>query len=77
MVAKILRVAEATPKGTRVHLNVHVNNEDAIAFYKAQGFTVGERLEGYYKRITPPDAFNLFREVEHTADAAEAGAGAA
>lgn len=77
MVDKIMRMAAATPKATRVHLNVHVNNEDAIAFYKAQGFTVGERLEGYYKRITPPDAFNLFREVEHTAEGAESGAGTA
>ena len=40
-----------------IYLHVQTSNEEALGFYKAKDFTIGEKLEGYYKRIDPPDCF--------------------
>lgn len=40
----------------RIYLHVQENNDDAIEFYKKQGFAVTERAENYYVRIEPPHA---------------------
>ena len=40
-----------------VYLHVWVTNKDAISFYKKQDFEIGETLQGYYKRVNPPDAY--------------------
>lgn len=47
----------------RVFLNVHVANEEALAFYDRNGFTRGPRVEGYYQRISPPDAFFVYKDL--------------
>jgi N-alpha-acetyltransferase 50 len=64
------------------YLHVQTNNEQAFAFYDRFGFVKGEVLKNYYKRIEPPDAVVLSRNlrdwviedvegVEYTADADE------
>jgi ribosomal protein S18 acetylase RimI-like enzyme len=42
-----------------IYLNVQTDNEDAIEFYKANGFTQTATLPNYYKRLTPSDAYVL------------------
>lgn len=42
---------------SEVYLHVQVSNEGALEFYRRHEFEVGERVEGYYKRLDPPDCF--------------------
>jgi ribosomal protein S18 acetylase RimI-like enzyme len=48
---------------TQAYLHVHVDNEEAIAFYRRRGFVVAETLRGYYPRLDPPDAVVLTRPL--------------
>ncbi len=41
-----------------------MNNSGAIEFYKKFGFEVVEKIENYYKRIEPSDAFVLKKNLE-------------
>eukprot|EP00891_Asterochloris_glomerata_P009875 jgi/Astpho2/9875/fgenesh1_pm.00152_%23_1_t len=47
-----------------VYLHVQSNNEDAVQFYKRNGFAVGDTIKGYYKRLTPSDAIVLSRKLD-------------
>lgn len=44
-------------------LHVQTSNDDAIRFYEQFGFEKGELVEGYYKRIDPPDCFVLRKKL--------------
>ncbi|CAG8781435.1 4704_t:CDS:2, partial [Acaulospora morrowiae] len=44
------------PKFTEIYLHVQTSNEEALAFYKKYDFQIIGTVEGYYKKITPPDA---------------------
>ena len=44
---------------------VQINNEDALEFYKKQGFEVTGKLENYYKKIDPPHCFVLSKKFVH------------
>lgn len=46
-----------------IMLHVQTSNEDAIRFYQQFGFERGELVEGYYKRIEPPDCFVLRKKL--------------
>ena len=39
-----------------IYLHVWVENSEAMRFYKKFDFVEKERVHGYYKRVTPPDA---------------------
>ena len=41
-----------------------VNNDDAKAFYQKFGFSVGEVMKDYYKKIEPPDAVVLSKKLK-------------
>ena len=43
---------------------MQTSNDEAIAFYKKFGFEVMDKVEAYYKRIEPPDAYRLVKKVE-------------
>ena len=49
-----------------VYLHVQTNNHQAFEFYERFGFAKGEVLKNYYKRIDPPDAVVLHRELGET-----------
>ena len=61
----ILKVAveHSTMKVSRVYLHVWVENDEAIAFYKKKGFSVGDTVSDYYKKLTPPDGIVLFKDI--------------
>ena len=44
--------------------HVQISNEEAIGFYKKFGFEIVGKKENYYKRIDPPDAFILQKEMK-------------
>lgn len=56
----VLKAASThNPKIDKVYLHVQVVNEEARRFYEANGFTTTSTHEGYYKNITPADAWVL------------------
>jgi ribosomal protein S18 acetylase RimI-like enzyme len=42
---------------------LQTSNRDAVAFYARLGFREGDTLRGYYRRLDPPDAVVLRREL--------------
>ncbi|WIA28616.1 hypothetical protein OEZ86_011155 [Tetradesmus obliquus] len=48
----------------RATLHVHTANTEALEFYSRTGFTVTETIAGYYKRIDPPDAAVLVKQLQ-------------
>ncbi|KAI8470090.1 MAG: acyl-CoA N-acyltransferase [Monoraphidium minutum] len=44
-------------------LHVHSGDDEVQAWYAKRGFEVQERILGYYKRLRPPDALLLCRQL--------------
>eukprot|EP00667_Euglena_gracilis_P024122 EG_transcript_27542 len=63
MLERILLAAEKDDRVKEVMLHVQTNNDEAIAFYKRFGFEVVDEVKDYYKRIEPPDAFVLVKQL--------------
>lgn len=55
--------ANHKPKIDKVYLHVQVSNEEAKKFYETNGFVQTSTHEGYYKKITPADAWVLEKQV--------------
>jgi len=47
----------------RPHSHVQLNNEEAIHFYQRFGFKIAGTKEDYYKRIDPPHAYILEKDL--------------
>eukprot|EP01147_Barroeca_monosierra_P003639 gene3639-6217_t len=62
MLEHVLRMAKKK-KNDSVFLHVHVENEEAIAFYKSFGFDITKTIQGYYKKLSPGDAHVLTKTV--------------
>jgi ribosomal protein S18 acetylase RimI-like enzyme len=57
-----------------VCLHVQISNSDAIRFYTGKfGFTQGEMVENYYKRISPPHCFLLYKKFDQAAKSSGEG----
>ena len=41
-----------------------MNNQEAIDFYQKFGFSVGEVMKDYYKKIEPADAVLLSKKLK-------------
>ena len=48
--------------------HVQVSNDDALEFYQKFGFTIVDTKEQYYKRIDPPHAFVLRKDLKGVVD---------
>ena len=44
--------------------HVQVSNDDALEFYQKFGFHIVDTKEQYYKRIDPPHAFVLQKDMK-------------
>ncbi len=44
--------------------HVQINNDEAIAFYERSGFSIVGEKKDYYKRIDPPDAYVLQKNLK-------------
>lgn len=55
-----------TPFITHHHIpsHVQVSNDDALEFYQKFGFHIVDTKEQYYKRIDPPHAFVLQKDMK-------------
>ena len=58
-----IKEALEEPLVDEVYLHVQSNNDDAINFYKKQGFGIKETIKGYYRKISPPDAVVLSKTL--------------
>ena len=47
-----------------VYLHVQSNNEEAIRFYENNGFTLEQKIPGYYKRVMPDEAYLFSRKLK-------------
>lgn len=64
---KCLRfVSTVLPEVTEAALHVHTGNVEAINFYRKFGFVEEEVIRGYYKRLVPPDASLLRKQLKET-----------
>jgi hypothetical protein len=52
------------PGPVRLPACEQINNEEAIKFYSRFGFEVAETIKGYYKRLDPPDAVLLRKQLQ-------------
>ncbi|KAK3278445.1 hypothetical protein CYMTET_13617 [Cymbomonas tetramitiformis] len=52
-----LRLAQQDPRIVDTYLHVQLGNEEAIAFYRSNGFELIATIKNYYKRIRPADCF--------------------
>lgn len=41
---------------TEIYAHVWEKNEDALEWYRGRGFEIGDRIEGYYRRLRPSGA---------------------
>lgn len=53
---------------TSVYAHVWEANEEALEWYRRRGFVVGERVEGYYRRLKPQGARVVRRRVGGVGD---------
>ncbi|CAG8562086.1 10913_t:CDS:2 [Funneliformis mosseae] len=51
------------PKFVEIYLHVQTSNEEALNFYKKYDFEIVATVEGYYKKISPSDAYVLSRKL--------------
>lgn len=70
MLEHVLSIARRESNIESVYLHVQVNNDDALAFYRQNGFEVVQRAENYYKRIEPTDAYVVERKLNDAANEA-------
>jgi N-alpha-acetyltransferase 50 len=65
LLRSVLNYCESMYQIREVRLHVQVSNVDAIRFYTDRfGFTQGDLVENYYKRINPPHCFLLFKMLQ-------------
>ena len=57
---------------SRMVLHVQSNNEQALEFYKKNGFEVESHLENYYTDLEPSDCYFLVKTIDTSASAAPA-----
>lgn len=65
LLRQIVEYAESHSDIADVYLHVQVNNQEALDFYKKQGFENVGKIENYYKKIDPPDCFIVSKKFIH------------
>ena len=56
---------------SRMVLHVQSNNEQALSFYKKNGFEVESHLENYYTDLEPSDCYFLVKDLSGAAAASQ------
>jgi len=63
LLLNVLDACSRQPDCEKIYLHVQVGNQEAIDFYERFGFSVGDLVKDYYKRIDPPDAVVLSKSA--------------
>nr|CDS28255.1 n alpha acetyltransferase 50 NatE catalytic [Hymenolepis microstoma] len=61
----VLRMCAKNTQVQTVYLHVHVENDDAVKFYQRFGFEIAGKVENYYRRLSPQDAYILKTRIDH------------
>eukprot|EP00879_Flechtneria_rotunda_P022855 GHRR01024154.1.p1 GENE.GHRR01024154.1~~GHRR01024154.1.p1 ORF type:complete len:152 (+),score=34.67 GHRR01024154.1:461-916(+) len=64
LVEASLAACQSDPVIKQAVLHVHTANTDAVSFYERLGFKLRETVAGYYKRLDPPDAAVLVKQLQ-------------
>ena len=64
LLEELMKTCTSQENCVEVYLHVQVNNQEAIDFYQKFGFSVGEVMKDYYKKIEPPDAVVLSKKLK-------------
>ncbi|KAE9546574.1 hypothetical protein FO519_010214, partial [Halicephalobus sp. NKZ332] len=72
LISYVFALCEKDPQIESVYLHVQSNNDKAMDFYKKFGFEVVDRVEKYYKKIEPDDAYILEKVVNNGKKSASA-----
>ncbi|KAM3186648.1 hypothetical protein ACTXT7_003901 [Hymenolepis weldensis] len=62
----VLRKCAKDKQVQTVYLHVHVENDDAVKFYEKFGFEITGKVENYYRRLSPQDAYVLEKHLDHS-----------
>lgn len=57
------KVIEGATDESEIYLHVHVDNQNAIEFYKKLGFQLVKKEEGYYKSLNNGDAYLFSKKI--------------
>ena len=65
LLQSILNYCDEHRIASEISLHVQVSNQGAIDFYTQRfAFTLGERVDYYYRRIDPPHCYRLYKVLE-------------
>ncbi|KAM7536008.1 hypothetical protein Aperf_G00000095169 [Anoplocephala perfoliata] len=62
----VLRKCAKNKQVKTVYLHVHIENDDAVKFYEKFGFQITSKIENYYHRLSPQDAYILEKQLDHS-----------
>ena len=60
----MLKVCSQNRDITEAYLHVHVDNTEAIEFYKKFDFDIKETVPNYYSKLTPSSAVLLSKQLQ-------------
>lgn len=63
LLQSLLDYAATNSDLNEILLHVHVDNADALQFYKKFGFEQGEMIQNYYKHVDPPHCYPLVKKL--------------
>ena len=65
LLQSILKYCKGLPMLKEIALHVQISNTGAIRFYTEKfGFTQGDMVENYYRRIEPPHCYLLYKQLD-------------
>jgi len=64
MLEHVIELVKNRDNLDEIYLHVQISNTTAIEFYKRFDFTIGEKMENYYKRIDPPHCYIVSRKFK-------------
>ncbi|CDI98311.1 n alpha acetyltransferase 50 NatE catalytic [Echinococcus multilocularis] len=62
----VLRKCAKNKQVQSIYLHVHIENDAAVKFYEKFGFQITRKIENYYHRLSPQDAYILEKQLDHS-----------
>ncbi|KAL5108775.1 N-alpha-acetyltransferase 50 [Taenia crassiceps] len=62
----VLRTCMKNKQVQSIYLHVHIENDAAVKLYEKFGFQITSKIENYYHRLSPQDAYILEKQLDHS-----------
>ncbi|EUB62080.1 N-alpha-acetyltransferase 50 [Echinococcus granulosus] len=62
----VLRKCTKNKQVKSIYLHVHIENDAAVRFYEKFDFQITRKIENYYHRLSPQDAYILEKQLDHS-----------